>query len=1027
MTSEGHGTPLNAAPCASTSTNAFLASTNAPHSSMNTAPAPPAGGSISEEYRGYAAFMAFLTAHYLECKAEYDPLSVFSSSKIDLIPYQIHDFAKLMEEEKRGGCIRTLIAYETGLGKTILVGMLIKELLGRSEFPLKPPRPPARRILIITPPSVLPQFRAEMNDKFGLEFTTFDPKNPSFADLTIASMETLKADRWEERLSSQEWDMIVVDEYHRVSPYNLRRRLVSLLTKKTRHFIALTATPHDGSSEKYNFRLSTIAPSPLVIRRTKKEGKDINNRPLFDQLVEERKEEPPVTPDEEDFYRSAEQYIRRIYRAGRGYGLLGVIVSRAISSSMRAGLKLLKRRREKIVLDQIEGITDEEAEEYAERVREGGELTEDELEKLLGMAASREELEAEIAELKPLIEKGERLLRQMPVDSKGKRLLEIARGLNGEGRKAIIFTSFRETVEYLKEILADLNPLVITGSMDIDERKKVVDEFTSSAAHRVIVGTDAMGESLNLQAASVEVNYEVPWSPVAYIQRVGRIWRLKQQHKHLLIVNFLPPFPVERRVMEVMLEKIARISREFGDVGLSVFGKELGPVEEVVKEAYTGGDAEGRLEKAHEATEKLGKEVLEVLSKSMSLPRVVNAESLQKLNIVNLNDIVLEADLLRFLQYLKDAGAAVGDFPSSYHVHLGDEYVRVDSKSLSLESKGMRAAIQAGKGLLSGAGYPRVSFSYSKDMDGEIVIKEVRIGGRAVFREPLVETPDGVLTYRGVLSLAPAFTGRIEPVRFLPAKEYEEAQKGRWLEYARRLWDEGLQRIRNELSKEKDEYRREGIRASLKEWFANEPNQSNVEVVTVRLGAGVCLGQGAGAGTSTGASANATIAAEAETGTVVETGAVAVADPGQDAGAGMGEGPSASPVRFVKSPEDAWRERHEVEMMAMRAAETHFRAKGYRVKDVSAENRGYDLECSRADGTLRVEVKGLRHWSCPELTPNEKVMAEFYHESYVLFIAKEGGGAVTIYAVPDPLKNLNVKEVLRPFYELTGFERFVAE
>jgi superfamily II DNA or RNA helicase len=957
-------------------------------------------GILSDEYRDYAKFMAFLTAHYLECKAQFDPLSVFSSSKIDPVPYQIHDFAKLIEEERRGGCIRTLIAYETGLGKTILVGMILKELLGRSEGPLGGFAPSTKRVLIVTPPSVLPQFRAEMKDKFGLEFATFDPGNPSYADLMIASMETLKTERWMDWLSSQEWDVVVVDEYHRASPYNLRGDLVSLLTGKTKHFIALTATPHDGSSEKYSFRLNTIAPNPLVIRRTKREARDLNNRPLFDQIVEERKEEPPVTPEEEDFYRSAERYIRRIYAGGRGYGLLGVVVSRAISSSMRAGLRLLKRRRDKIILNQIEGLTDEEADEITERVREGEELSEEDIERVLSAAASREELEVELAELRPLIEKGEELVRRMPVDSKGKRLLEIVKKMNGEGRKAIIFTSFRETVEYLKEILAEFGPLEITGSVDMEGRKAVVDHFTESGEHRVIVGTDAMGESLNLQAASVEVNYEVPWSPVAYIQRVGRIWRLKQEHKHLLIVNFLPPFPVEKRVMEIMLEKIARISREFGDVGLSVFGKELGPLEDLVREAYAGGDAEGKLEKAHEATEKVGREVLEVLNRSMALPRVVNAESLQRLNIVNLNDIVVEGDLKRFLQYLKDAGAAVGEFPSNYHVRLGDEYVRVDS--LYLESSGMRAAIQAGKAILSGGRLPRVRFNHGTDMGGEAVIKEVAVGGRVVFREPVIVTPAGLLTYRGVLSLAPEFTGRVEPVRFKPVKEYEEAQKRRWLEYARALWQEGLTRIQKEYLKEKDEYRREGIRSKLEQWQKTEPKPEDVEVRDVRLDVEVCFGSGktTGAGIGTGTGTGADVSAGSQ-------------------GANM--------VEFVKSPEEAWRERHEVEMMAMREATKYFTERGYRVVDVSAENRGYDLECSREDGIIRVEVKGLRNWACPELTPNEKTVAEFYKESYILFIAREEGDTVRRYSVPDPLRNLDVRVNWRPFYTLNGFEKFAVE
>ena len=219
--------------------------------------------SRKEGYAQYAKFMACITAHYLDSKAEYDPMSIFLSSKIDLVPYQIYDFSRLIAEERRSGGIRALIAYETGLGKTILVGMLIRELLSRATSPPLVPR--VRRVLIVTPPTVLPQFRDEMARKFGLDFEEPAQGPPFLGDMSIASMDTLKMAEWMERLTEQEWDLVVVDEYHRVNDQNMRGGLVSLLTKKTKHFIALTATPHDGKQERYNFRLKTIAPNPLIV------------------------------------------------------------------------------------------------------------------------------------------------------------------------------------------------------------------------------------------------------------------------------------------------------------------------------------------------------------------------------------------------------------------------------------------------------------------------------------------------------------------------------------------------------------------------------------------------------------------------------------------------------------------------------------------------------------------------------------------------------------------------------------------
>ena len=136
-------------------------------------------------YEDYSKFMATTTSYYLAYKSKYDPMSIFLSSKIDAVPYQIYDFQKLVQEQRTTGNIRTLIAYETGLGKTILVGMIINELLTeRTQDKIQKPK----RILIITPPTVLPQFKAEMQNKFGLSFHPFYTHDPSYPDQIIARL-----------------------------------------------------------------------------------------------------------------------------------------------------------------------------------------------------------------------------------------------------------------------------------------------------------------------------------------------------------------------------------------------------------------------------------------------------------------------------------------------------------------------------------------------------------------------------------------------------------------------------------------------------------------------------------------------------------------------------------------------------------------------------------------------------------------------------------------------------------------------
>lgn len=668
------------------------------------------------DYVDYAGFMAGTTAYYLEAKKKYDPMAVFLSSKIDAVPYQIYDFHRLMTEQRTSGNMRALIAYETGLGKTILVGMIINEMLTpRPQNVIRTPQ----RILIVTPPAVLSQFNDEMKTKFGLDFQEFESQKLMFFDTMIASMDTLKFEPWKTRLNDQTWDLVVVDEYHRVSPDTLRGELFEVLTKKTKHFIALTATPHDGKSDRFEYRMEIIAPHPLIVRRTKREAIDINNKKLFDQTLHEITEEFPVTSEELSFYKKAEEYAKERFKESGAGPLVAIVIGRAVSSSIRAGVKLFKNRLNRLLAQHFEERHDEYYGDLFERVNEGRELSEQDIDAILSIKPeSREELEAELALLDPVLSEGEALVRKMPVDSKGKYLLNLLKKVNDRGEKCLVFTNFLETVEYLQELVEDheYSPLVITGAVSMNERNRIVQDFIKQDRYHLIVGTDAMGESLNLQSASVEINYDVPWSPVSYIQRVGRIWRFGQKKKKLFIHNFLPAFDVERRVMEVMLEKIKTINEEFGEIGLSVFGKELGSIDEIVRKAYRGEDSREQVESAYQETRKIGRKVLELMKKSMSLPQVVNVEELQRNNIINMNDAFSERDLRQFLNYLRHAGYASGIIPederveSTYHVHTIKKFVRVEA--LSLNDKGVNEAITVGKYLLQRDIQP--SFNYHK-------------------------------------------------------------------------------------------------------------------------------------------------------------------------------------------------------------------------------------------------------------------------------------------------------------------------
>ncbi len=913
--------------------------------------------------------MATTTGYYLDYKSKYDPMSIFLSSKIDAVPFQIYDFQKLVQEQRTKGNVRTLIAYETGLGKTILVGMIINELITQrhQETSRRP-----QRILIITPPTVLPQFQAEMQNKFGLTFHQFDTQNPEYPDQLIASMDTIKLEPWLTNFNQQNWDMIVVDEYHRISPDTLRGKLLEKLTRKTKHLIALTATPHDGKTERYEYRMNLIAPTPLTIRRTKRQAIDINNKKLFDQILHELTEEFPVTDHELVFYSHAEDYARERFKESGAGALVAIVIGRAVSSSIRAGLKLLTNRRNRLIRQEFEDQEDYIFEDILERVNEGGELSEQEIEAILASRPeSLEALQAELSLLSPVITEGETLLRNMPVDSKGLHILQMLKEIHERGEKTLIYANFIETVNYLKELLENngYRTLIITGDVPMNERNRIVESLTKDTRYTVLTGTDAMGESLNLQAASVELNYDVPWSPVSYIQRVGRIWRFGQKKKHLFIHNFLPAFDVERKVMEVMLQKIKTINEEFGEVGLSVYGRELGTIDAIVKQAYGGEDVEQTIEKAYQETRKIGQEIMQVLKKSMTLPQVVNVEELERNNAINLKDSFSERDLRIFLGYLREIGLGSGRLPekeydeSTYHVKKDDEWIRV--QSLSLHDKGVKAAIEQAKQIKQEE--YSLAFNYQRKMTGKLVIFDVFVDGILISSEPVLSTPEGLLTYRGILQLAPDFTDKQSDAIFTPHNEYIKKTGEYWLEYRQSIWDDVKQAKQDALIQENDEYRKDWLRRDLENWINQEP--AKVEVI---------------------------------------------------------QRENLKEVEFIaRWSADAWKARREVELCGMDEAIQYYCEKGYTVSDVSAENCGYDVLCRRNDGILRVEVKGLRTMHYPQLSHNEYLAAEFYGDSFVLFVVKITEEGIKRYEIFDPVNNIEFTEILRPVYVAKGFEKYV--
>jgi superfamily II DNA or RNA helicase len=179
-------------------------------------------------------------------------------------------------------------------------------------------------------------------------------------------------------------------------------------------------------------------------------------------------------------------------------------------------------------------------------------------------------------------------------DAKLRRLFEL---LTGElkGRKTLIFTYYRDTLQYLYanlQILLDgsgLRLACMDSSTDVRERAKIVARFAPRANNRpdiagspheinILISTDVLSEGQNLQDCGVLINYDLPWNPTRMIQRAGRIDRIGASFDTLEIINMFPDAGLEKLLglVESLSQKIAAIDRS-GLLDASVLGEAVHP------------------------------------------------------------------------------------------------------------------------------------------------------------------------------------------------------------------------------------------------------------------------------------------------------------------------------------------------------------------------------------------------------------------------------------------------------------------
>jgi superfamily II DNA or RNA helicase len=327
-----------------------------------------------------ALFRLVAEAHRIRLAHLFDPVLAVHTSLVEPLPHQITAVYEAMLPRQP---LRFLLADDPGAGKTIMAGLLIKELIARGDL---------KRCLIVCPGSLAEQWQDELGRRFHLPFEILTNDKLEAArtgnwflenDLAIARLDKLSRNEdVQQKLSAPDcrYDLIVCDEAHKLSAtffggevkYTKRYRLGQLLSGLTRHFLLMTATPHNGKEEDFQLFLALldgdrfegkfrdgvhqVEVSDLMRRMVKENLLKFDGRPLFPERIAYTV--PYKLSDAEArLYKEVTEYVREEFnraealqndkRAGTvGFAL--TILQRRLASSPEAIYQSLRRRRERL-------------------------------------------------------------------------------------------------------------------------------------------------------------------------------------------------------------------------------------------------------------------------------------------------------------------------------------------------------------------------------------------------------------------------------------------------------------------------------------------------------------------------------------------------------------------------------------------------------------------------------------------------------------------------------------------------------
>lgn len=520
-----------------------------------------------------------------------DPLLAANNTRVDLLPHQMEAVYGVMLPQPR---IRHLMAHDAGAGKTIMGGLLYKELAGRRSD---------LRTLIVAPAALTRQWQRELRQKFLVEFEIVDRSSLqkdiqywTSSNRLITSIPFARQADVQTTLIHVPWDLVLVDEAHHMAGYSDRETLAyelgRILSRNARHMVLATATPHKGDRDNFLKLLQLLDDrihdpaivgrraagqrgNPIMLRRLKEEMVDFDGRPLFKKReVKTRMHTIADNPPEMELYRALTHYIDKTYRAAERIGgvtrvnteFAMVILQRRMASSFAALEQSLHNRKNgllfKTTTESVPELKWAELEDETENRRWQKELQAESV----SPAQTKVERDKEAAELDALLA----LLaavRQTGRETKVEKLQEIMAGMGisvESGEKLLVFTEAKDTLVFLRRLFEGWGYVVtqIDGGMAQEARIRAEDDFRNRC--QIMVATEAAGEGINLQFCAHMINYDLPWVPTRLEQRMGRIHRYGQT-RVARIFNLVAADTREGQVLAGLMDRLDQMRADLGE------------------------------------------------------------------------------------------------------------------------------------------------------------------------------------------------------------------------------------------------------------------------------------------------------------------------------------------------------------------------------------------------------------------------------------------------------------------------------